>query len=98
VSNSSAANYGAMSIPSGGSSVVNERTWCPAAATTRGIPPCSAVTPRETSGKAKWAPSHATTMSQLLMSSVPPPKQIPFTAAMSGLVSVRRREMAAKPE
>ncbi|KAI6876416.1 hypothetical protein KC338_g65 [Hortaea werneckii] len=63
----------------------------------RGKAPAKATTPRLTSGSAKVALRLATTRSQLTISSVPPPKAIPFTAAMIGFRPVRL-EIAPKPE
>ena len=55
-----------------------------------GSAPAMATTPRLTSGNAKMALDEAKIKSQLMIISQPPPKQIPFTAAMTGLRPLRR--------
>ena len=55
------------------------------------------ITPFFSSGNAKVADGDAITMSQFMMISQPPPKHMPFTAAMVGFRPVRR-EKPPKPE
>jgi hypothetical protein len=87
-------------------------TWCPAILDNRGIPnlrstcarahrncvapPCIAMTPRFTSGRPKLASWLAMTKSQLRTISVPPPKELPLTAAIIGFFD-SLRETDAKP-
>ncbi|OBJ74791.1 hypothetical protein A5626_19570 [Mycobacterium marseillense] len=51
----------------------------------RKTPPAAAISPRLTSGSPNWARSSATTRSLANANSVPPPRAVPFTAAIVGL-------------
>ena len=61
----------------------------PTALVSRWVPPAPGMTPMLISGWPKMALSEATIISQLMANSLPPPKQKPLTAAMSGLLMVR---------
>jgi hypothetical protein len=63
----------------------------------RGGAPATATRPRLTSGRQNEAVEEATTMSQFMVISVPPPKARPFTAAITGFRPVRR-DIPPKPE
>ncbi|MFN8539693.1 MAG: hypothetical protein U0232_19705 [Thermomicrobiales bacterium] len=62
----------------------------------RWVPPAPGMTPMLISGWPKRALSAATIRSQVIASSLPPPRQKPLTAAIRGFLSLRMRSHCPK--